>query len=125
MLGLRPVSTRTRVTGIALALPEATAEGGQHIGFKVRGRSFAWYQEDHHGDGRISLVVKAAPGEAAALIAAAPDRLHVPHYLGARGWVGVWLDTETVDWDEVTELLTESYLLVAPKRLAARVTPGG
>ena len=26
-----------------------------------------------------------------------------------------------VDWDEVTELLTESYCLLAPKSLAARV----
>jgi hypothetical protein len=117
------MSARTRVTEIALALPEAAAEGDQHIGFTVRGRTFAWYQEDHHGDGRVSLVVKAAPGEAAALVAAAPDRLHVPGYLGARGWIGVWLDMDEVDWDEVAELLTESYLLVAPKRLAARVAP--
>lgn len=39
--------------------------------------------------------------------------------------VGMRLDTDTVtgtDWAEVAELLTESYRVQAPKRLAARVT---
>jgi hypothetical protein len=34
--------------------------------------------------------------------------------------VGMLLDGD-VDWDEVAELLTESYCLLAPKRLAASV----
>lgn len=40
------------------------------------------------------------------------------------GWgtntVGMVIDDD-VDWDEVRELLTESYLIMAPKKLAARV----
>ena len=39
-------------------------------------------------------------------------------YVGPSGWVGVWLD-ERVDWDELTDLLRDSYTLIAPKRLAA------
>jgi predicted DNA-binding protein (MmcQ/YjbR family) len=31
----------------------------------------------------------------------------------------VRLDLPTVDWDEVSELVVDSYRLVAPKRLAA------
>jgi hypothetical protein len=34
--------------------------------------------------------------------------------------LGVVLDDRT-DWDEVGELLTDSYCLLAPKKLAARV----
>jgi len=30
---------------------------------------------------------------------------------------------DDVDWDEVAELVTESYRLLAPKRLAAQLPP--
>jgi predicted DNA-binding protein (MmcQ/YjbR family) len=45
-----------------------------------------------------------------------PDRFFVPPYVGPSGWVGVWLD-EVVDWEDLADLLRDSYLLVAPKRL--------
>jgi predicted DNA-binding protein (MmcQ/YjbR family) len=48
-----------------------------------------------------------------------PTRYFVPAYLGARGWVGVRLDQEDVDWDEVARFVAVSYRLVAPRRLAA------
>ena len=97
------------------------AEGDQHVGFKVGGRTFAWYLEDHHGDGRVALNCKVAAGEQEALVAGGPEHFFVPAYLGARGWVGLWLDLPEIDWDEVAELVTESYRLVAPKGLAARL----
>lgn len=106
---------------LCLVLPEAVAEGDQHVGFKVRGRTFAWYLDDHHGDGRLALNCKVAPGEQQALVAGDPRRFFVPSYLGARGWIGVWLDLPDVDWEEVAELVMESYRLVAPKTLAARL----
>lgn len=34
--------------------------------------------------------------------------------------VGIVLDDD-VDWEEVSELLTESYCIMAPKKLAERV----
>ena len=43
----------------------------------------------------------------------------MPSYVGPRGWVALRLDTPKVDWDEVADLVTEAYLLAAPKRLAA------
>jgi predicted DNA-binding protein (MmcQ/YjbR family) len=45
----------------------------------------------------------------------------MPAYIASKGWVGLRLDVGEVDWDEVKELVTHSYLLVAPKRLAAAV----
>jgi hypothetical protein len=46
---------RARLAEICLALPEATAEGERHVGFRVHGRTFAYYLDDHHGDGRVAL----------------------------------------------------------------------
>ncbi len=106
---------------ICHGLPEATSSPGQHVGFEVRGRRFAWYLDDHHGDGRLALVCKAPPGENAALAAADRARYFMPSYVGPKGWVGVWLDTGSVDWDRVEALVTDSYRLVAPKRLAREV----
>jgi hypothetical protein len=40
------------------------------------------------------------------------------------GWVGLRLDRPSVDWAEVEDMAVESYLLVAPKRLAASVRAG-
>ena len=34
-----------------------------NLGFTVRGKRFAWLLVDHHGDGRLALVVKARPAE--------------------------------------------------------------
>ena len=63
---------------------------------------------------------KAAPGNQALMVRAEPERYFVPPYVGPSGWVGVWLDGNP-DWTEVQELMSDSYRLVAPKRLAARL----
>jgi len=105
-------------------LPEATREyNGQHASFSVRGKKFAYFLDDHHGDGVVALSCRAAPGENRALIASDPDRYYLPSYVGPRGWVALRLDVGTVDWDEVRELATDAYLLTAPKRLAALLNP--
>jgi hypothetical protein len=110
---------RARLTRLCLALPEATATPhAQHVAFRVRGRTFAWYVEDEHGDGRVAVHCKAAPGENAGLVAADPERFYLPAYTGRRGWVALRLDLGQVDWAEVGELVADSYRLVAPRRLA-------
>jgi hypothetical protein len=115
-------ATLARVTAICLALPEATrTDGGQHARFLVRDKTFAYYLVDHHGDGIVGLTCKAPPGAAEAMIAADPVRFYRPDYLGSRGWVGLRLDFDPIDWTEAAELLTDSYRLIAPKRLAALV----
>ncbi|TDC02767.1 MmcQ/YjbR family DNA-binding protein, partial [Actinomadura bangladeshensis] len=37
-----------------------------------------------------------------------------------RGWVGARLDVDH-DWDEMAELIEDSYRLIAPKRLVHRL----
>jgi len=111
-----------RLTKICLALPEALREcHGLHAGFLVRKRTFAWFMNDHHGDGIVAVACKALPGDNVALASAQPGRFYLPSYIGPKGWVALRLDVGAVDWDEVAELVTGSYLLVAPKRLASLI----
>jgi predicted DNA-binding protein (MmcQ/YjbR family) len=106
-----------RVTQICLALPEATAQpSGEHITFRARKKTFAYFLNNHHGDGIVSVCCKVLPGDNAALVAANPTKFYLPAYIGPRGWVGLRLDTGKVDWGEVKELVGGSYALVAPKR---------
>ena len=69
---------------------------------------------------------KAAHGDNQAMVASDPTRLFLPKYMAHHGWVGLYLDLGTVDWTEVEELVTDAYLLTAPKTLARNVarSPG-
>jgi predicted DNA-binding protein (MmcQ/YjbR family) len=108
-----------RLRAICLALPEAGERpSGRHAAFLVRGRTFAYFLNDHHGDGRLALHCKIPPEGRDLLLGSDPARFFVPPYLGHRGWVGVYLDVPT-DWEEVADLVADSYRLIAPKRLAA------
>ena len=113
----------TRLTKICLSLPEVVRNcHGSHAAFLVRKKTFAYFLNDHHGDGIVGVTCKTLPGDNEALIAAQPERFYMPAYVGPRGWVGLRLDLGKVDWDEVAELISGSYCLVAPKRLAALVS---
>ena len=115
----------TRLTKICLALPEAMRQlMGRHAGFYVRKKTFAYFLDDHHGDGIVGINCKVLPGDNTALIASDPARFYMPAYIGSKGWVGLRLDVGEIDWEEVGELITHSYRLVAPKRLAASIKAG-
>jgi hypothetical protein len=110
-----------RLRAVCLAFPEAVESGG--VGdpsFKVRDKIFAM---QHGMDGRPSLWVKAPDGVQELLVQAVPDRFFRPPYVGHHGWVGVRLDGE-LDWDELADLVDESYRMTAPKRLAAQIDSG-
>jgi hypothetical protein len=109
-----------RLTAIALALPEARRElSGSHASFRVRKKIFAYFLNNHHGDGIVAVACKVLPKENAALAKAQPKRYYLPAYIGPRGWIALRLDLPKIDWSEVRELLLTSYLLTAPKRLAS------
>jgi hypothetical protein len=111
-----------RVTKIALALPETGRQvHGSHAAFLVRKKTFAYFLDNHHGEGIVAVTCKVLPGDNTALAASQPARFYLPAYIGPRGWVALRLDTGKIDWDEVRELLVCSYQLVAPRRLAESV----
>ena len=80
-----------------------------------------WHTVDHHGDGRLALTLKAAKGDNAALVSSDPTRFFMPPYMAHHGYVGVYLDVDDVDWEEIRELITDAYRLAAPKTLAKRI----
>ena len=117
---------RARVLELVHALPDAQVvpARGRHVQLKVRGKSFAWYVDDHHGDGRVALHCKAARGVQGRLVRAEPARWFVPPYVGPCGWIGLWIDLPAVDWTVVFERLAEAYRLTAPAKLVARLDEG-
>jgi phosphoribosylglycinamide formyltransferase-1 len=111
-------ATIARLAKICLALPEATrTDNGSHATFTVQKRVFAYSLNNHHNDGIVSIACKALPGDNALLVGAQPERFYLPAYIGPRGWVALRLDRGKIDWEEVRELVTGSYRMVAPKRL--------
>lgn len=108
----------TKLAQISLALPETLREDqGDHASFLIRKKVFAYYLNNHHGDGIVSVCCKVLPGDNQRLIAANPSKFYLPAYIGPRGWVGLRLDLPTVDWTEVQELVRGSYAQTAPKKL--------
>ena len=106
------------LASICMALPGATQEQMHgHAAFKVGKKTFAYYLNDHHGDGIVSVCCKVLAGDNQRLIDASPRKFYMPAYIGPRGWVALRLDRSTVDWNEVQELIRGSYEQVAPKKL--------
>lgn len=88
-----------RLTKICLALPEAARTVmGRHAAFLVRKKTFAYYLDDHHGDGIVAVTCKVLPGDNARLIGADPGRFYMPAYVGARGvgWGCVWTPARSI-----------------------------
>jgi hypothetical protein len=115
---------RKRLIALVESLPEATAipAGDGHLSLEVRGKRFGWFLDDHHGDGRLALSLKAGRGIKASLAAKVPGRFHVPKYIGHHGWLGVWLDFPSPDWNEIQRLIEDAYRLTAPRRLVERLS---
>ena len=71
-----------KVAKIALAFPEATrVDHGSHVQFLVKKKTFAYYLDNHHGDGIISVCCKLFPGDNNALVQSEPKRFYLPAYM--------------------------------------------
>jgi predicted DNA-binding protein (MmcQ/YjbR family) len=107
-----------RLTAICLELPESKrALAGDHADFRVRGKVFAYFLDNHHGDGIVSVCCRSQLGENVDRASRDPARYYLPAYIGPRGWFGMRLDRGTVNWDEVRNIVENSYRLAAPKKL--------
>ncbi len=103
----------------ALALPgadEVTSHGMPCFGI-IKGKKFAYVSNDHHGDGKVALLVKISGlDEQAQLIDNDPARYYRPAYFGD-GWIGIRLDLGDTEWDAVGVWLTRSWRSIAPRKL--------
>ena len=112
-----------RLRNVCLALPEATEKvAWGDPTWRVRDRIFAMQKGNYEG-GRPSVWLKASPGAQPAIVGSDPERHFIPPYVGSKGWIGVYLDVR-IDWDELADLIEDSYRLIAPKRLAAQLRGG-
>lgn len=111
-----------RLREVCLALPESFEKiAWKTPTFRVdrnKGKMFAMFSDPE--DGRPALWCKGEEGAQEALVSLDPERFFRPPYLGPRGWIGIYLDRR-VSWKEVASLVSVSYRLVAPARLAAQL----
>jgi hypothetical protein len=114
-----------QLTKICLALPEAICEReSSHATYRVRKKVFAYFLDNHHGDGIVGACLKMDKKQGASLVRSDPKRHYSPAYIGSRGWVGVRLDVGKVDWRVVARQVAASYASAAPKGLASVVMAG-
>ena len=122
-----PADIVERVRALCLALPEVTVrvdyslvrERSTAQSFDIRRRSFCLLvaREDPAGQPVPLLVLRAGPQEREALLSAGH-----PFFASRAGRdrIGVLLTGDT-DWAEIRELVIESYRILAPKKLTARL----
>lgn len=111
-----------RLRKICVALPEV------HEGPAANGRSWLIRKNhfcqvftiDQREERKGILIFRSEPPELDALVQSG-------HPFFKPGWgarVMAMVIEDDLDWDEVTELITDSYCIQAPRKLAARVNSG-
>lgn len=115
-----PPETVQRLRTICGALPDAYEEQAW-VGFRwrVRKRTFAHVLGiDRGGLGAETVLVFRSEGEELEILRHAGPPFRVLGW--GRDALGLTIDERT-DWDEVAELVTDSFCVMAPKHLAARI----
>ena len=113
------LTEQVRARAMALPAAEETTSHGMACFGVTKGKKFAWVSADHHGDGRVALLVKISGlDEQEQLIESDADRFFRPAYFGD-GWIAIRLDLGNVDWDDIGEWLRRSWIAIAPRKLAA------
>jgi predicted DNA-binding protein (MmcQ/YjbR family) len=103
---------------LCLAFPE-TEEFTSHgmLNYRVlKGKVFAMFAINHHGDGRIALWLNTPDGMQDAYVREEPKHFFVPPYVGPSGWLGVRLDVGLA-WKRVAPIVRSAYERVAPAKL--------
>jgi len=112
---------KRRLAKLCERYPETEAKSpyeNDHLSLEVCGKRFGYYLFQHFGDdGRSGAVLKAPSGAQEILVELDPDRFWVPAFVGRHGWVGIRLDIDEPDWEELEALLHDAWMMTAPKRL--------
>ena len=115
-----PATIVRRLRAACAHLPEAYEEPAwEGVRWRIRTRTLAHVVTVVRDDGPVTVVTFHAAGEEHDALLAMGD----PFFPGwGPGLVAMVLREDgTTDWDEVQELVTESYCLLAPKKLIARL----
>ena len=122
---IRAGTALARVRALCLSYPETQerASHGEPCWFAGGKKMFVMTSQHHHDD-RVAFWAAAPEGVQGALVAAEPQRYYRPPYVGARGWGGVYVDVDDLDWERVEGLVEDAWRQVAPKRLLAGYDAG-
>ena len=115
----KPSPVLVKVRAICLSLPDTkeTPTWGQPH-FRVGEKIFAGCGEEK---GRLTIGFKLEMKHAREIVK--DSRFSPAPYVGHKGWVS--MDGRKVsDWDELRELILESYELIAPKKSLAKLAGG-
>jgi predicted DNA-binding protein (MmcQ/YjbR family) len=111
----------TEIQRICLGFPDAIEKETWGIAtFRVNDKMFVTCAAE--GAEEPTMTMKAPPGEQQILLDAA-DQFFYPSYVGSKGWIGVRLSKDT-DWEEIAELVEDSYRMIAPKGLLKELDAG-
>jgi predicted DNA-binding protein (MmcQ/YjbR family) len=109
-----------RLKAICESLPGTTHEAWyDHHTFKVGKKTFAYYLNNHHGDGKYAVACKSTKPRQAELVRSDPERFYLPAYMAHQGWIGLRVDVLPIDWDLVATVMIEGFRLQAAKKLLA------
>ena len=113
------------VRSICLSLPESEEKLAWNAPtFRVHGRQFAMFLNNHHGDGKIALWCAAPPGAQQDLVTADPKHFYVPPYVGASGWLGMRLDTK-LRKGAIAAIIEQAYRTIVEKHQTKRAAKRG
>jgi predicted DNA-binding protein (MmcQ/YjbR family) len=109
------------VRELCLSFPEAEEiESHGSPNFRARkGKIFAVFALNHHGDGHVALWLNTPALEQSRLIASSKD-IFKPPYVGPSGWIGVELN-RGFSWKRVVELARTAYANSSPPKLVAKL----
>jgi predicted DNA-binding protein (MmcQ/YjbR family) len=109
------------VRELCLAFPEVEEfESHGSPNFRARkGKVFAVWALNHHGDGHVGLWL-ATPALEQSRLLASSKHLFKPPYVGPSGWIGIELN-RGVAWKRVVELVSMAYANSSPPKLVALV----
>jgi len=105
---------------LCLAFPQAEEfESHGSPNYRARkGKVFAVWALNHHGDGHVALWLNTPALEQSRLLASS-RHLYKPPYVGPGGWIGVELN-KGFSWKRVCELVHMAFLNSSPAKLAAQ-----
>ncbi|MEM9033661.1 MAG: MmcQ/YjbR family DNA-binding protein [Actinomycetota bacterium] len=116
-----------RLREICLALPGADVKVSHGRPAFFTKKVFAMFgavtKGDHHS-GRFDQALVFLPDPDDRVAIDQDERFFTPAYWGPSGWRGLDLAGDDTDWDEVAELVEDSFRLTATKKLIAELDAG-
>jgi len=109
-----------RLRRLCQALPQVNERLGHGSPcFYADKKIFAMFSDNHHGDGRLSVWLKAPPGAQEMLLETSPEAIFRPPYVGPYGWIGLHL--QKFDDEALAHHLGIAYRAAASKKLLAQL----